>query len=102
MPMDGLTGFVVGFVTAVCLIVILYSLWNIVAGYIARIQAADKPQIVIHATSKTPNEVVKAASAARNRLILFFVLVWIVAVIGLEYFRPGTVRDVVTVFGWSG
>jgi len=94
------TDFVFGFVTALCLILVLYSLINIVRGYIDKIKAADRPQIVIHATKKTPNEVVNAASAARNKFILVFVLLWIAGVIGLEYFRPGTIQNIMGMFGW--
>jgi len=104
MQIDGLTdfwsGFLFGCLASFALALILYSLWNILRGYIDKIQAANKPQIVVHVTNKTPNEVVKSASRAKRNLALILLFLWIIVVFGLEYMRPGAIVDVASLFGW--
>ena len=95
---DFWSGFITGFVVAICIGLIFLSLWNIIQGYIDKIKAADKPQIVIHTTNRTPNDVVDAASRAQRNLILTIVVLWVVLVLVLEYFRPGTIEDVISMF----
>ena len=93
------SGFVAGFVTATVLILVTYSLWSIISGYITKIRAADRPQVVVHTSSKTPNQVVDEASLAKRRLWFLFIVVYIVAIGILEVLRPGTIKSLLALFG---
>ena len=96
---DYWSGFLSGAFVAFIVALILDWLRRLIKGYITSIQAADKPQNVVHPTSKTPNEVVQAASQARRKVAFLYVMIWIILVIVLEFFRPGTIQDVIALFG---
>lgn len=96
---DFVSGFWAGFVVAFILILVVYSVWNLFRGYIKQIKAANKPQVVIHTTSKSPNEVVGEASSAKRKLWLLLFLLYLLLVVGLEIARPGTLRDLLTMIG---
>lgn len=94
------SGFLAGAVLSTIALSIVYSLNSIIKGYIRSIQAADNPQTVTHKTEKTPNQVVDAASQAKLKLWLVLGIVYILFVALLEYVRPGTVQDILGLFGF--
>jgi len=93
-------GFIVGaVVTAVILSIVNWIYYGIIKGYINRMQAADKPQTVIQKTEKTPREVVDDADRAKWLIRVLFVLFYGVLIVLLEFLRPGTLADVLSLFG---
>lgn len=97
---DYWSGFLTGAVASVIVLVLVSSLLSILNGYIRKIQAANKPQTVTQETKKTPNQVVNEAKRAQRMLWIWLGILYLGFIALLEYFRPGTLNDVMTLFGF--
>ena len=93
-------GFIVGtIVTTVILMIGNWIYYGLIKGYINRMQAADKLQTVVHKTEKTPRQVVDDASRAKRIYWVLLGSFYMVLLVLLEILRPGTLGDILSLFG---
>lgn len=71
---------------------------NLYRNWIKTRDAYKKPQIVIHTTSKTPEQVGKEADTASLKMLLFNLSVLLVAWLVIELFVPEVAQLIRTIF----
>lgn len=91
-------GFTLGFVTGTILTVSIALVWNLYREWVKTRDSYHKPQVVIHTTSKTPEQVKQAADSAGLKIMLLqltlFVGLWLLLEIGV----PGFTRSIRQLF----
>ncbi len=91
---DFFLGILVGF----CIVGIIGFFWNLYRNWIKTRDAYKKPQIVIHATSKTPEQVGKEADAATFKIWILNISIFIVGWLVVELFLPEVAQLIRTIF----
>ena len=91
--------FLLGVISTLIVALIVNFLTKTYQRYTREIDAADKPQLIIQKTEKTPKEVVDAADAARIKRLLLLGGTAIVCLAILYTLFPTFFNNVVMIFG---
>jgi hypothetical protein len=80
--------FIVGFLAGVCVMVIFYWLSRLYFGWMQSIRAVNRPQIVLHTSTRTPAQVLESAARAQLKLIIFVIVVVVIIGVGIGVIFP--------------